>query len=90
MKNNIAVWCDTEEKAEKFIKYAKSIGLNWHGFSIFGYTCYDKYKSDTCYCLSNSGNGIQYQSHDYFKEAGYEIIEFDKFMENLKGGTNSL
>ena len=83
MKSNIAVWCDTEEKAEKFIKYIESIGLVWYGFSIFGYTCYNKYKSGTCYCLSDSGNSIQYQSYNYFKENGYKIIEFDKFIENI-------
>jgi len=83
MKNNIAVWCNTEGKAEKFIKYIESIGLTWYGFSIFGYACYDKYKSDTCYCLSNSGNGIQYGSHEYFASTGYEIVSFDKFMEEV-------
>lgn len=85
MKNNVAVWCNTEEKAEKFIEYAKSIGLTWYGFSIFGYICYDKYKSDTCYCLSDGGNSIQYGDCSHFASIGYEIIDFDRFMEKLKG-----
>ena len=83
MKNNIAVWCNTEEKAEKFIEYAKSIGLIWCGFSIFGYACYDKYKSNTCYCLSDSRNSVQYGSHEYFDSIGYEIINFDRFMKEV-------
>ena len=82
MKNNIAVWCNTEEKAEKFIEYAKSIGLTWYGFSIFGYACYDKYKSDTCYCLSDTGNSIQYSGIDYFKEVKFDIIEFEDFTKS--------
>jgi hypothetical protein len=82
LKHNMSIHCDTLEKSEKFIEYIKSQKYIWHGFSLFGYTCWDNYKEDTCYCLSDSGNSIQYSGLDYFKENGYEIIEFEKFMKS--------
>ena len=83
IKPNIAIHCDTLEKSEKFIEYIKSQKYIWHGFSLFGYTCWDNYKENTCYYLSCSGNSIQYSSINHFAEIGYEIIKFDEF---IKGG----
>ena len=46
-----------------------------------GHTCWYNYKEDTCYCLSDSENSIQYSSINHFAEIGYEIIKFDEFIK---------
>ena len=81
IKPNIAIHCDTLEKSEKFIEYIKSQKYIWHGFSLFGYTCWDNYKENTCYCLSYSGNSIQYADRLRFENLGYKIIKFDEFIK---------
>ena len=81
LKPNIAIHCDTYDKSEKFIEYIKSQKYIWYGFSLFGYTCWDNYKENTCYCLSDSGNSIQYADRLRFENLGYKIIKFDEFIK---------
>jgi len=51
-----AVHCDTEEKANEFLKLADSLGFKWNGGnSLIEYNNWDWYKSTTCYILGFSG-----------------------------------
>ena len=82
LKHNMSIHCDTLEKSRALIGYLMKKGFYWFDGSVFKETCWDNYKEDTCYCLSDSGNSIQYSGLDYFKENGYEIIEFEEFMKS--------
>ena len=80
LKPNIAIHCDTYDKSDMLLGFLINSGYNW-SMSV-GHACWYSYKENTCYCLSDSGNSIQYSGLDYFKENGYEIIEFEEFMKN--------
>ena len=83
LKHNIAIHCNTLEKSEILIKYFRRVGYNWFSGSIFRETCWDFYEENTCYCLSDTGNSIQYSGIDYFKEVKFDIIEFEDFMKSV-------
>ena len=80
LEHNIAIHCDTYDKSDRLLGLLINNGYYWD--MPLGHTCWNNYKENTCYCLSDSGNSIQYSGLDYFKKNGYEIIEFEEFIKS--------
>ena len=66
--NKLAIHCDTEEKANKFIKESNKTN-KWGDFGNF----YNDYKEKTCY-----SNDSDYCDLNSYKEDNYTIYEFDE------------
>lgn len=72
-KKNLAIHCDTKEKAKQLLKAFDKMGKKWSaGASYLEYIYWNSYKQNTCY---NNNNG--YCSIDWCKEEDYKIYEFD-------------
>ena len=69
--NCVAVHCDTEKKANEFIKKAHEAGCKGMGNRNF----WEFYYRETCYVI-DTDCAIFYSGIDYFKNKGYEIIEY--------------
>ena len=83
INKNMAIHCKTKEEAQQLIEYLTLNGLQWYETSAFGEYSYDAYKENTCYCISDSGNCIQYSGIGYFMTNMYNIICFEKFIKNI-------
>ena len=71
---NLAIHCDTEEKAEKLLEAFDKTGHKWRtGYSYIDLTCWDMYKKNTCY-----SNGGRYGEIDWYKSKKYQILEFEE------------
>lgn len=72
---NLAIHCDTEEKAGKLLEAFDKVGYKWRtGYSYYAdLTCWDMYKKDTCY-----SNGGGYGEIDWYKSKKYQILEFEE------------
>ncbi len=81
LKHNIAIHCDTYDKSDRLLGLLINNGYYWD--MSLGHTCWNNYKENTCYCLSDTGNSIQYSGIDYFKEVKFDIIEFEDFMKSV-------
>lgn len=66
-KDKIAIHCDTEEKANKFIAESNKI-VKWRCYIYF----YEDYNEKTCF---NNNFGFCYLK--FYKENGYTIYEFE-------------
>lgn len=81
----IAVHCDTEEKAKDFLKECEKRDIGWSsGKKANHNTNWDSYKIDTCYsCYILRERELGYGSKHFFKKEGLEIIkwEIDKMKE---------
>ncbi len=66
-KNKLAIHCDTEEKANKFIKESNKTN-KWGDFGNY----YKDYKEKTCYC-----NESNYDELEYYIVNNYTIYEFE-------------
>ena len=72
-----AMHCDTEEKANLFLKYLDSVGKSWHdNGSYLDENNWSRYHRNTCY-LYNFG---RYSPTYYYGANGYKILEFDDFI----------
>ena len=89
-KGAYVMHCDTEEKANTFLKYLDSAGETWKsGCSYINNARWGEFKADTCYAF-NKG---QYYDLNFYRLYGFEILEFDDFywgeeifdIENYKG-----
>lgn len=67
-KERLAIHCDTEEKANKFIKESNKTN-KWGDFGNY----YEDYKEKTCY-----SNDSDYYDLNSYKEDNYTIYEFDE------------
>lgn len=67
-KEMLAIHCDTEEKANKFIKESNKTN-KWGDFGNY----YEDYKEKTCY-----SNDSDYYDLNSYKEDNYTIYEFDE------------
>lgn len=67
-KDKLAIHCDTEEKANKFIKESNKTN-KWGDYGNF----YDDHKEKTCY-----SNDSDYYDLNFYKEDNYTIYEFDE------------
>ena len=75
--NNVAVHCDTEEKANEFLALADSVGYKWFtGVGLVGRNYWKDFGKETCYKVGKYG--LTFDCVAYFKENNYEyeIIEY--------------
>lgn len=74
--NEFVVLCNTEEKAEDFLKECYKKGMYWASSkttALFKY-CKD---NDTCYSYNfNDNNHIQYSRKSFYLDKGYKVIEW--------------
>ena len=75
----IAVHCDTEEKAKDFLKECEKRDIGWSsGKKANHNTNWDSYKIDTCYsCYILRERELGYGSKHFFKKEGLEIIKWE-------------
>ena len=83
-RGNIAVHCDTEEKAKDFLKKCDKEGIRWQrGQYTHEFTKWDIFKEGTSYSFFI--NGIAITRLDLDKTQGYKIIEWEiDTMKELK------
>lgn len=71
----IAVHCDTEEKAKHFLKECDKQGIMWSIDRANHHTNYDVYYETTCY--RTIGGKLTYCDIEHFKRKGIEIIKWE-------------
>lgn len=78
----IAVHCDTEEKANAFLKECEKHGMNWHVCKATEKNYWIEEKEKTCYAYNffgdkifNIKDKIGVSDLDHYKSQGYKIIE---------------
>lgn len=70
----LAVHCNTEEKANALLKWASSKGLTWkNGRKFTSYNNWNKYGSDTYYRVLNGTFGLT-EGH---KKHNHKIISYE-------------
>lgn len=75
----IAVHCDTEEKANAFLKLLYEHGFKWRVHKeLTDHNNYNVYLNETCYKCEDMY--VLICGKVYFEKGGYEIITFDEFM----------
>ena len=73
-----AVHCDTEEKANKFLKLAHGFGYHWRdGESLLHQNYYYDCQEETSY-LVDDDYGFSYDDLKLYKNRGYTIVEFEQ------------
>lgn len=73
---NIAVHCDTEEKAKAFLSLAKSFGYVWgSGDDLKKYHFWYINVEDTCYSFNE--NGVMTDNKSYYIRKSYTIVPFE-------------
>lgn len=72
-KEDLAIHCNTEEKAKQLLKAFDKMGKKWcdEDSYIGNNYWYDK-KENTCYSNNN-----EYGSIDWYKEYDYKVYEFE-------------
>ena len=79
VKRDIAIHCDTREKAEDLFNFLHEKGLNWvSGSVLITHTNYKNYEKYTCY---DYDEGINYTSMDWYKNHEFQIYEWEIFDE---------
>lgn len=82
--NNIAIYCNTEEKANDLLGYLDSLGIKWEsGSSLLNYNRWEERKEDTCYDFYNKGIG--FGDYSFYKNDGYKIIEWEIADKKTRG-----
>lgn len=83
IKANLAIHCDTEEKAKKLLEAFDKAGHRWKSGGSYKDIAWEIYKEETCY-----SNDRSYGRVKYFKQCGYTIIEFDEIedVQEVKHG----
>lgn len=80
---NIAIHCDTEEKAKKLLKYLHKKGFAWTGgISLTKKTNWLEYENETCYTSE-----VMFCNREYFIEDNYNILSFndiEKYIDKKK------
>ena len=75
VKRDIAIHCDTREKAEDLFNFLHEKGLNWvSGSVLITHTNYKNYEKYTCY---DYDEGINYTSMDWYKNHEFQIYEWE-------------
>lgn len=84
-KGEIAVHCDTEEKAKDFLKECKNRNINWlTGRDVTQRNNWESYKKDTCYCCFDGDSKLGYSDYEFYIREGKEIIKWEvKEMKEL-------
>lgn len=77
-----AVHCDTEEKANEFLKLAHRFGWEWLSRrSLLEINNYYRFQEKTCYLVGR--DGFKYCDKDFYIENGYEVVEFKQETLNV-------
>ncbi len=72
-KENLAIHCNTKEKAKQLLKAFDKLGKKWFGGdSYLEINCWNKNKENTCYSNIN-----EYSPIDWYKAHDYTIYEFE-------------
>lgn len=72
-----AVHCDTEEKANAFLKLAHGVGYRWsNGSNLTDVNTWERYKKGTCYTIVDTEGSMMYSPKDFYEKEGYTIVEF--------------
>lgn len=80
----IAVHCDTEEKANDFLKECNKQGITWtDGDKTTEINCWFWYEKDTSYACSDGKSKLTFEFLEHYKDKELEIIkwEIDKMKE---------
>lgn len=80
----IAVHCDTEEKANDFLKECNKQGITWtDGDKTTEINCWFWYEKDTSYACRDGKSKLTFEFLKHYKDKGLEIIkwEIDKMKE---------
>lgn len=73
-KGNLAIHCDSEEKAKKLLKAFDKAGYRWaSGYSYAEYTYWTTYEEETCYIADRCFGSVE-----YCKEYDYTVLEFEE------------
>lgn len=76
-KGEIAVHCDTEEKAKDFLKECKNRNINWcTGRDVTKRNYWEEYKEDTCYCCFDGDSKLGYADCEFYISEGKEILKW--------------
>lgn len=82
-KKNLAIHCDTEEKANKLLKAFDEYGKRWcSGERYIDDNCWSEYKEKTCYDNEHDDSG--YCNVNFYKENDYKIYEFEDIDLDVK------
>lgn len=72
-KEELAIHCDTEEKANRLLSAFDKMGKKWaDGDSYLEMNCWNMYEENTCYSNYNT-----YCEEQYYEINRYKIIEFE-------------
>lgn len=75
-KGYINIHCDTEEKANDFLKECHNKGITWNGGSnLLDHNNWDMYKENTCY--DHNDNGLCYCDLYFTIIEDYKTIEWE-------------
>lgn len=78
----IAVHCDTEEKAKDFLKKCDENNIVWEsGAKTSSKTIYDSYKEDTAYCCMHTYKKLEYCDYQFYRKKGINIEKWGDKME---------
>lgn len=95
MKDNVAVHCDTEKKAEVLLKELANQYVRWltNGMlcnSLFIYDSnWETFGSETCYALQEGSEDLpMFGNRESFKRKGYKIIKFEELLEETKNAND--
>lgn len=73
----IAVNCDTEERAELFLKECFLRGIEWIGNPGNLSTCWGMYMKETAYCCLRKPKKLEYCNKTYYRAMGITVLEFN-------------
>lgn len=79
-----AVHCNTEKKANHFLKLADSVGYRWvSGKSLIEKNRWKQYKEETCYFITNKGisHGDSSDVFDVFEEDPLYSLVLDSMID---------
>lgn len=80
----VAIHCDTEEKANEFLKKLDDVGVTWNdGGRTIDYNRYEVHEEDTCYDLKYGKNELSYCNKGFYLSEGDRVYEYT-LSENAK------
>ena len=80
----LAIWCDTEDKATDFINFLADNGYKWCSGILERVTHWDKYKEDTCYVLQTNAASVDAKSCIYFDDI-QQISNLNELSQYIPG-----
>lgn len=80
----LAIWCDTNDKAISFINYLADNGYKWCSGILERTTHWDKYKENTCYVLQTNAASIDARSCIFFDDK-QQISNLNELAQYISG-----